>query len=663
MKEGGGGRRRAALLLVPMLLLGAAFCLWTLFASVTLGEAESFIPAPLGSDALANYGEDGITGRLRSLSISIVEAVIRDRDPEEEDVGSRVDDVSDSLKSPVPTVTPKPGDPTGTPTSSPTLTLTPDLTATGTATPTATPLPSPTRTPTAIDVPTAGPSSTAGPTATPSNTPICTAPPYIEIISPLPDQRFTLAEQLPGQAFAFDPDNVNPLTCSTTPATFPDDDGDGIVGSPEVEMRIEWWSGSSWMLVHTELEASDPYCAFTSCTLHDLSSGEWPDAPPISITTGKHRLKAMVLQDDEGVASGWVWVEFYIDPANITVEDVSTSEGSGLTFTVTLDIAVPSAFTVNVSLTDVTATGGATPLVNPEDYDNVVAALNFAGIAGETQQFTVETLDDAVLEGAETFTVSLNAISPWVTDTDTGTGTIADNDTARVTVDNVTDEEGTGLLFTVTLDNAVSGAFNVNVSLAGGTATGGAAPLAPPEDYDNVVTALNFAGSAGETRQFAVATLDDAEVESIETFTVSLNATNPLVIDTDTGTGTITDNDIATCPDFELSSFNDDDNNLIWWTLTNMGASPVTMDRVEVTWTNGGNITKIELDGSTIWTGSGSPTYEDFTSGEWTGVSRLFNPSEFRQLRFTFAASVSNNYKIDVHSDNGCVETKTGDAS
>jgi len=89
MKEGGGGRRRAALLLVPMLLLGAAFCLWTLFASVTLGEAESFIPAPLGSDALANYGEDGITGRLRSLSISIVEAVIRDRDPEEEDEGIR----------------------------------------------------------------------------------------------------------------------------------------------------------------------------------------------------------------------------------------------------------------------------------------------------------------------------------------------------------------------------------------------------------------------------------------------------------------------------------------------------------------------------------------------------------------------------------------------
>jgi hypothetical protein len=70
-------------LLLPLLLLGAGLCFWTLFASVSLGEAQSFIPAPLGSNAVANYGEDDIPGRLRSLSISIVEAVIRDRDPEE----------------------------------------------------------------------------------------------------------------------------------------------------------------------------------------------------------------------------------------------------------------------------------------------------------------------------------------------------------------------------------------------------------------------------------------------------------------------------------------------------------------------------------------------------------------------------------------------------
>lgn len=459
MTEEERGRRRAALLLVPMLLLGAAFCFWTLFASVNLGEAESFIPAPLGSDALANYGEDEITGRLRSLSISIVEAVIRDRDPEEEDAGARATDVSESLKSPVPTVTPKPGDPTGTPTVPPTSTVTPDLTVTGTATLTASPSPLPTRTSTATDVPTVGPTSTSGPSPTPSKTPtptVCKVPPHIEILAPLNLERFTLAEQLPRQAFAFDPDNANPLTCSITP---PGSDGQGITGDPQVHMKIEWFDGSSWVLVHTELESNDPYCEFTSCTSHDLSGGFWPDSPPIPISTGLHRLKAKVLQDDEGVASGWVSVDFYIDP-------------------------LP------------TATPSNTP----------------------TSTFT---------------------------------------------------------------------------------------PVPP----------------------------------------------------------TPTDTPLPSCPDFALSIFGDDDNNLIWWTLTNNGATPVTMERVEITWIDGGNLTKVELDGSSIWTGSAGPTYKDITSVEWTGVSRLFNSSDAKQLRFTFSGSVSNNYTIDVHSSNGCVETKTGNAS
>jgi hypothetical protein len=315
-------RKRAALFVIPLLLLGAAFCLWTFFASVTLSEAESFIPAPLGSDALANYGADDIPGRLRSLSISIVEAVIRDRDPEEENVDSRVDDVIDSLKSPVPTV---PGGATSTPIRPPTITNTPDPPATPTGTPLPSPSPLPSRTSTPTDVPTAGPTSTSGPSPIPSKTPtpsktstpsVCKVPPHIEIMAPLAGEHFTLAEDLPAQAFAYDPDNVNPLTCSTTPATFPDDDGDGIAGDPEVEMRIEWWSGSSWVLVHTEMENSKAYCPFGDidpfCDTHDLSSGEWPNSTPINL--GKHRLKAKVLQDDEGVSSGWVWVEFYIDP-------------------------------------------------------------------------------------------------------------------------------------------------------------------------------------------------------------------------------------------------------------------------------------------------------------------------------------------------------------
>lgn len=229
----------------------------------------------------------------------------------------------------------------------------------------------------------------------------------------------------------------------------------------------------------------------------------------------------------------------------ITVNDVTATEGGGLTFTVTLDIAAPAAFDVDVTLSDVTATGGAAALVYPEDYDNVVATLSFAGTPGETQQFTVDTLDDSVLEASETFTVSLDASDPAVADWDTATGTITDNDNAAITVDDVTEVEGTGLQFTVSLDNAVQGAFDVDVSFADVTATGGAAALVYPEDYDNAAVSLNFAGTAGESHTFTVATLNDAVLEATETFTVSIDASNALITDSDTGTGTITDNDNA----------------------------------------------------------------------------------------------------------------------
>ncbi|MBI2479638.1 MAG: putative Ig domain-containing protein [Planctomycetia bacterium] len=120
------------------------------------------------------------------------------------------------------------------------------------------------------------------------------------------------------------------------------------------------------------------------------------------------------------------------DTGTLTVDDVNVVEGGGLTFTVKLDNAVQGGFTVDVTLADVTASGGVAPLVFPTDFNNVVARLNFSGTAGETKQFTVATLDDAVVELTETFMVSVSASNPLVDDSDTATGIIADNDSLLV---------------------------------------------------------------------------------------------------------------------------------------------------------------------------------------------------------------------------------------
>ena len=219
------------------------------------------------------------------------------------------------------------------------------------------------------------------------------------------------------------------------------------------------------------------------------------------------------------------------DSAALTVGDVAVTEGGSLVFSVTLDKAVQGAFSVDVGLANDTATGGV-------DFDNSAVTLNFTGAAGETKQFTVTTTDDAVLEGAETFVVSLTASNGLVDDSDTAIGTINDNDSAALTVGDVAATEGGSLVFSVTLDKAVQGAFSVDVGLANGTATGGV-------DFDNSAVTLNFTGAAGETKQFTVTTTDDAVLEGAETFGVSLTASNGLIDDSDTAIGTINDNDSA----------------------------------------------------------------------------------------------------------------------
>ena len=219
------------------------------------------------------------------------------------------------------------------------------------------------------------------------------------------------------------------------------------------------------------------------------------------------------------------------DSAAVTVNDASASEGDGITFTVTLDKAVEGGLDVTPSYTNGTA--------ESTDYTTNTSAVSFTGTVGETKTFTVATVEDAVLEADETFTVALSVSEApsGVTSTDTGTGTINNDDSAAVTVNDASADEGDAITFTVTLSAAVEGGLKVTPSYTHGTAGSG--------DYTANTTALTFSGTADETKTFTVATTEDAVAESDETFTVSLSVsgTSLTVTSTDTGTGTIEDDD------------------------------------------------------------------------------------------------------------------------
>ena len=224
------------------------------------------------------------------------------------------------------------------------------------------------------------------------------------------------------------------------------------------------------------------------------------------------------------------------DGATVTVNDASASEGESLTFTVTLGEAVQGGLKVTPGFTDGTAVEGA-------DYDENRSALNFSGAKGETKTFTVSTIEDAVFEEDETFTVDLavSGTTLGITATDTGAGTIDNDESAAVTINDASADEGESMTFTVTLDTAVQGGLTVTPGFNDVTAVEGT-------DYDENRAALNFKGAKGETKTFTVSTREDAVVEYAETFTVSLSVSNAPsgVTSTDTGTGAIDNDDTAT---------------------------------------------------------------------------------------------------------------------
>ncbi|MYE85083.1 MAG: hypothetical protein F4X31_02410, partial [Gammaproteobacteria bacterium] len=209
---------------------------------------------------------------------------------------------------------------------------------------------------------------------------------------------------------------------------------------------------------------------------------------------------------------------------SVTIADASATEGDALTFSVTLDRAVPGGLTVTPGFTDGTATKGT-------DYTENTAALTFAGTAGETQTFTVATIEDALAEGDETFTLGLtvSGTTVTVTATDTGTGTINDDDerptsiTLTVDADMQTDgaqdevaEDGGKMTVqvTATVDGPARFAgdtvVRVSVGSQGDSALQGKDYVAVP-DFDCTIPAGEASGSVTFTMTLIDDNLDEVD--------------------------------------------------------------------------------------------------------------------------------------------------------
>ena len=211
-------------------------------------------------------------------------------------------------------------------------------------------------------------------------------------------------------------------------------------------------------------------------------------------------------------------------PPTLAIGDGSAVEGSPVVFELMLDVPSFEAITLDLAAATGSATAGADfETTNFEFFDGTnwvpaVAGTQVTIPAGQTSLMVrVDTVQEGLVEPNETFTLSATVVSGTVASaTDTGTGTIINDDLPQISVDDVTVDEDNGTLtFTVSLDQPPVAGATVDFATASGTATTGV-------DFTATSGTLAFAPGV-QTQTITVAITDDNLFEGPHSFNLNLS--------------------------------------------------------------------------------------------------------------------------------------------
>ena len=236
-------------------------------------------------------------------------------------------------------------------------------------------------------------------------------------------------------------------------------------------------------------------------------------------------------------------------PTIASVTSPTVTEGTDLSYTVTLSNGSSTATTFAFSLGGGSATGGdyGTPsFSNGVTLSGSVLTVP-AGVTGFT--ITLPTVQDSLYEGNETVPLTVGGA--------TGTGTIVDNETApALSVGSTTVSEDAGYaVFTVSLSRPSAVTTTVSLALGNGSATGGAVDFGALDGSNLQVStdggltwsnASSYSFAPGATSVLVrTPIVNDVIYEPVaESFTLTATTTAGTTSNASaTGAGTITDND------------------------------------------------------------------------------------------------------------------------
>lgn len=225
---------------------------------------------------------------------------------------------------------------------------------------------------------------------------------------------------------------------------------------------------------------------------------------------------------------------------SLSINSVSVVEGTGAgttnaQFSVSVSGTPPQGSPVSVQYA--TANGSA---LAPADYASSNGTLTFTSAGPLTQQISVPIVRDNLVEGNETFVVNLSNPVGATIATGQGTGTILDDDSASLSINNVTQAEGNGggftaFVFTVSSSNPSATPMQVNFQTQDGSALA-------PQDYQASNGTLTIPALASSAT-IAIQVVADDDFEPTEDFRVLLSAPVGATIANGTGIGTILGDD------------------------------------------------------------------------------------------------------------------------
>ena len=254
------------------------------------------------------------------------------------------------------------------------------------------------------------------------------------------------------------------------------------------DVRLTWTVTDDTATVNDDLDLSSSTGSLTLPASEGATRSEvFLDIPIADDDTTEASETFTVTLTADGTPPGGVRFPPETASATGTITDNDTGEVTLSTTTPT--VAENGTFTYTVSLSnpadeavDITWTASDGTATVDDDLQATTNTVTFDANDNTDQTFTIAVTDDEIVEGDETFTVTLTATNtlptgvsiPTATNTHVATATITDTDTATVSLDSTAPPsapEGTTITFTVNLDNPVAETFSLGWAATDGTAT------------------------------------------------------------------------------------------------------------------------------------------------------------------------------------------------